>query len=311
MDPSTQTWVSSKLASPLHHLSNLNLCTRCFAIFLLPSFSSASCLTDIPPPLLGSPYNMPPRKRKVDDDGDEMSVSPSGSPSIAQRHLARPSKKVRGANDLSGRPLSLPRLLETLDTTQLTGRPSDHLRAPSGYWPRGCDRRSETNRCWGYGRSEGLSGQVAGGGSVRPVEFGIHILPSQAAACRSHRSHLRLHPQFLPPTEQQTNVSLQYLDHATKVIHQLPDWDGQQYRHHKDNAYDEIASAWALVITEASKRGGGFILHSGGWDQVLAKHNQQSGGRLEPAINAMAMNVSWMGSNSGSASGSEQLGLDP
>jgi protein Cut8 len=110
-------------------------------------------------------------------------------------------------------------------------------------------------------------------------------------------------PQYLPPTEGQTNNSLQYLDGATKIIHALPDWDSQSYRHHKENAYDEISRAWALVITEASKRGGGFLLHTGGWDQILAKHNQQSGGRLEAAMTAMA-NAGWTNSHSGSGNGS-------
>jgi protein Cut8 len=107
--------------------------------------------------------------------------------------------------------------------------------------------------------------------------------------------------QYLPPIETQTNVSLQYLDGATKVIHELPDFDSQAYRHHKDSAYDEISRAWALVISEASKRGGGFALHTGGWDQILTKHNQQSGGRLEAAMSAM-VNAGWTASNSGNSS---------
>src|SRR4051794_5425150 len=62
---------------------------------------------------------MASKKRKADDDNDEMSVSPTSSPAISSRQLARPSKKVRAGHELAGRPLPLPRLLETLDTTQL------------------------------------------------------------------------------------------------------------------------------------------------------------------------------------------------
>ncbi|CRK38069.1 hypothetical protein BN1723_018671, partial [Verticillium longisporum] len=51
-------------------------------------------------------------------------------------------------------------------------------------------------------------------------------------------------PQYLPPIETQTTVSLEYLDLATDIIHGLPDWELQQYRHHKDAAYDEISKAW-------------------------------------------------------------------
>jgi hypothetical protein len=44
-------------------------------------------------------------------------------------------------------------------------------------------------------------------------------------------------------------------------------------------------------------------LHSGGWDQILSRHNEQSGGRLSPAIHAMSMSVGWMGSNANTGSG--------
>ncbi|KAJ2970419.1 hypothetical protein NUW58_g9703 [Xylaria curta] len=104
-------------------------------------------------------------------------------------------------------------------------------------------------------------------------------------------------PQYLPPNEIQAAISLQFLDGATKLVHDLPDWESQGSRHHKENAYDEISKAWALVITEASKKGAGFALHSDGWDQTLAKHNQQSGGRLHTAISAMASSVGWVGGN--------------
>jgi hypothetical protein len=108
-------------------------------------------------------------------------------------------------------------------------------------------------------------------------------------------------PHFLPPNEHQTYISLNYLDNVTKVVHDLPEWDSQSHKHHKDDAYDEISRAWALVITEASKRGGGFGLHSAGWDQRLSKHNEQSCGKMQPAVNALGSNLGWMGgSNMGS-----------
>ena len=102
-------------------------------------------------------------------------------------------------------------------------------------------------------------------------------------------------PQFLPPNETQPTKSLQFLDGATKLIYELPDWEAQTYRHHKDGAYEEISRAWALVINEAGKRAGGFNLHSDGWDQTLSRHHEQSGGRLGSAMTAMANSVGWMG----------------
>lgn len=258
-----------------------------------------------------TPCSMASRKRKADDDNDEMSVSPLNSPATSSRQLARPAKKVRGGNDVAGRPLSLPRLLETLDNTQLRT-----------VLQKICERHPDI-------------GQEVVTSAPRPsVASALQVLGEYQERLRaavpfgqssSDYTYFRVKhpltalvdalsdftPQFLPPVEQQTNVSLQYLDAATKVIHDLPDWESQQNRHHKDNAYDEISGAWALVITEAAKRGGGFILHTGGWDQRLAKHNQQSGGKLEQAMNAMATEVGWIGNNP-NASPSSPSGLsDP
>ncbi|OTA53993.1 nuclear envelope [Hypoxylon sp. EC38] len=247
---------------------------------------------------------MPSRKRKADDDGDEMSVSPTSSPAIQSRQLApRPSKKIR-SNELAGRPLSLPRLLETLDATQLR----TVLQTI-------CERQPEI-------------GEEVVKSAPRPtVECALQVLKEYQDKLRdafpygessSDYTYFRVRqpllalidalvdftPQYLPPVETSANVSLQYLDGATKIIHSLPGWESHSHRHHKENTYDEISKAWALVINEASKRGGGFILHSGGWDQTLAKHNQQSGGRLGAAISAMAANVGWVGGPNGGAQNS-------
>ncbi|KAK6069092.1 hypothetical protein SCUP234_10882 [Seiridium cupressi] len=233
------------------------------------------------------------RKRKADDDVD-MSVSPSSSPAIQNRQLVRPSKKIR-SNDIAGRPLPLPRLLETLDAASLRN-----------VLQQICERQPEI-------------GQEVVKSAPRPsVASAFQVLEEYQDKLRaafpygetsSDYAYYRVKsplvnlldaladftPQYLPPNEQQANISLQYLDGATKVIHGLPDWESQGYRHHKENAYDEISRAWALVINEAAKKGGGFVLHSGGWDQILTKHNQQSGGRLGSAMSAMATNVGWVG----------------
>jgi hypothetical protein len=238
---------------------------------------------------------MASRKRKADDD--EMSVSPLSSPAISSRQLSRPAKKVRGGNDMAGRPLSLPRLLETLDNTQLRTvlqticeRHPDIGREVVSSAP----RPSVASALQVFSEyQEKLRAAVPFGQSSS--DYTYFRVKQPLAALVDAMSDFT--PQFLPPVEQQTNISLQYLDAATKVIHELPDWESQQYRHHKDNAYDEISGAWALVITEAAKRGGGFVLHTGGWDQKLAKHNEQSGGKLEQAVSAMATEIPWAGNN--------------
>ncbi|KAL2257816.1 hypothetical protein VTK26DRAFT_9132 [Humicola hyalothermophila] len=244
-----------------------------------------------------SQCTMAARKRKAGDDSDEMSVSPLSSPATSSRQLARPSKKIRGGGDISGRPLSLPRLLETLDNTQLRTvlqticeRHPDIGREVVTSAPR--PSVASALQVLGEYQDKLRAAVPFGQSSSDYVYFRVKQPLTALVDAVSDFT-----PQFLPPVESQTNVSLQYLDAVTKVIHELPDWESQQYRHHKDNAYDELSGAWAMVITEAAKRGGGFVLHTGGWDQRLAKHNQQSGGKLEQAMNAMATEVGWFGNN--------------
>lgn len=240
---------------------------------------------------------MTTRKRKADDDDESMSmsISPQASPAFAPRTIARPAKKVR-ANEVSGRPLTLPRLLETLDAESLRSVLQTI-----------CERHPQ------------IGSEVVASAPKPSVTAVVDVLSQYQEKLRdafpfggnagSDYAYNRVKqqltnlidaltdftPHYLPPNESSTTVSLNYLDHATKVIHDLPEWDSQSHKHHKDNAYDEISRAWALVVSEASKRGGGFQLHSGGWDQRLQKHNEQSGGRMQVAVNALGSNLGWMG----------------
>jgi protein Cut8 len=96
-------------------------------------------------------------------------------------------------------------------------------------------------------------------------------------------------PHFLPPHESQDSLSLQYLDAVTHMIHRLPDWDTFQHQRHKNEAYDEIAQAWACVLRAAAKRAGGFHLSFGGWDQKLLEHSRSSGGKMEAAVQELKL----------------------
>lgn len=242
------------------------------------------------------------RKRRAEDDDDEMSVSPQDSPSPAQRHLARP-RKMQRLPEPPSRTLPLPRLLETLDSNQLR----TVLQTI-------CERRPDI-------QEEVLSGapRPTAANSLQVLESYRQKLTEAMPYGHSssdyayYRVKQPLHalvvaimdftPQYLPPVENQASISLMYLDGVTKLAHSMPDWDSQTYRHHKDHVYDELAKAWAMVVSEAAKRGGGFTLHNEGWDQVLAKHNEQAGGRLQSAINALANHVGWMNSNQNAPTG--------
>lgn len=249
------------------------------------------------------------RKRKADDDidvtrtssqdatafEDNMSVSPALSPAIAPRTLARPSKRLR-SNEITGRPLSLPRLLETLD--------ADSLRTVLQSI---CERHPEVGTevvSTAPRPSVGSALEVLaqyqdklrasfpfGGNSAS--DYAYNRVKSALIALIDALSDFT--PHYLPPNESQIATSLSFLDGATKVVHELPNWENSSHKHHKDNAYDEISRAWSFVITEASKKGGGFQLYNGEWDQKIAKHNEQAGGKMQMAVNALGSNLGWIG----------------
>ncbi|KAL2073801.1 hypothetical protein VTL71DRAFT_11127, partial [Oculimacula yallundae] len=255
---------------------------------------------DFAPPQTPS-SRMSSRKRKADDDGydDNMSISPQASPAFASRPLARPSKKVR-ANEVAGRPLALPRLLETLDAESLRSV----LQTICERHPQigsevvlSAPRPSVASTVEVLSKYQDNLRKAFPFGGKPGSDYAYDRVKQQLTELIDALTDFT--PHYLPPNENQTTTSLTYLDQATKVIHDLPEWDSQSHKHHKDNAYDEISRAWALVISEASKRGGGFQLHSGGWDQVLSKHNEQSGGRMQVAVNALGSNLDWMGGMGG------------
>lgn len=251
------------------------------------------------------------KKRKADDDaGDEMSVSPMSSPAISSRQLSRPSKKARAA-EMAGRPLPLPRLLEALDATQLRtilqticDHHPDISRQVADNAPR--PTPASTLRLLGEYQDRLRNAMPYGQSSA---DYNYYRVKQPLIALVEAISEFTR--QFLPPVESQTSASLEFLDGTTKIIHQLPDWDNPTYRQHKEGAYDEIARAWAVVIQEASKRGGGgftSLLLSEHWDQILAKHDQQAGGRLEAAMSALSTHVGWMGAGGAGGNGNSNPG---
>ncbi|KAI9714409.1 MAG: Tethering factor for nuclear proteasome sts1 [Bogoriella megaspora] len=250
------------------------------------------------------------RKRKADDDlhsresDDRMSTSPSNSPSVGNRSLphpiAHPIKRIR--TNITGRPLTLPRLLETLS--------ADEMRS---LLKTICDRHS------------GLGQEVVAVAPKPSVQSALFVLsnyqttlsrsfpfgnrPSSDYAYNRVRQALsdlldalkEYTPNFLPPNESQASISLEYLDGVTNIIHNLPNWDNYQHNRHKAEAYEEIARAWALVIQEAAKRGGGIQLQYGSWDQKIMHHNQQSGGKMEDAVQELRSSLGWLEPSGGEA----------
>ena len=240
------------------------------------------------------------RKRKVEDDEsqaeDRMSYSPSNSPAPTTRSLPAQRHAKRPRSGPLGRPLALPRLLETLD--------ADSLRAVLQSL---CTRHPE------------IASEIEHTSPRPSVPSALNVLKNYETALqasfpfggdsssdyaynRVRESFMALldaladfTPHFLPPHETQTSQSLTFLDGATDIIHRLPDWSSFQNSLYKQNAYEEISGAWALAIREAAKKAGGMQLQYGGWDQKLAKHNQQANGKLQDAVNELSASIGWMG----------------
>ena len=238
------------------------------------------------------------RKRKADDDieDERMSQSPSNSPALSSRPPPRSTQK-RVRSNISGRALPLPRLLETLSPDEM--------------------RNLLQSICQ---RHHDIGNEVVTTAPRPSIQSTLEVLSkyesefqaafpfggSQSSDYAYNRVRVQLlnllealkdfTPHFLPPHEQQAATSLAFLDGATDVIHRLPNWDTYQHNRHKEEAYEEMAKAWAMVIREAAKKAGGMQLLYGGWDQKIAKHNEVSGGKMQEAVNELRGGLGWMGS---------------
>jgi protein Cut8 len=250
------------------------------------------------PSTVYSPYSstMSGRKRKATDDessDDRMSASPGTTNAELPRQPPRHTKRMR--SNISGRPLALPRLLETLSADEM--------------------RRLLQSICQ---RHPDIGNEVVSTAPRPSISSTLEVLSKYESAFQaafpfggrssSDYAYNRVRqqlvelldslkdftPHFLPPHEQQPATSLAFLDGATAVIHRLPNWDTYQHNRHKEEAYEEMAKAWAIVIREAAKKAGGMQLLYGGWDQKIVKHNEASGGKMQEAVNELRGSIGWM-----------------
>ncbi|KAL6706082.1 Tethering factor for nuclear proteasome sts1 [Coniothyrium glycines] len=272
-----------------------------------------------PPPHLHARYSptrnmlspspaMSGRKRKAEDEGnsasasasgddDRMSASPSASPAMAPRPAPRGMKRMR--TNLSGRALPLPRLLETLSADEMRNL----LQSICQRHP---DIGNEVVTTAPRPSIQSTLQVLAKYEAAFQAAFPFGGRPSSDYAYNRVRQQLiglldalkDFTPHFLPPNEQQPATSLDFLDGATHIIHRLPDWDTYQHNRHKQEAYEEMAKAWAMVFREAAKKAGGIQLHYGNWDQKIAKHNNVSGGKMHEAVNELRGGLGWMGTDS-------------
>ena len=194
-----------------------------------------------------------------------------------------------------GKPLSVPRLLETLDTESLR----NVLRSL-------CDRHTELKE-----ELVQLSPRPGVTNTLQvlreyhnALQSSFPLGPNPGSDYSYDRVKQNLMslldalsdftPHFLPPNEPQSSTSLTYLDGVTQIIHDLPQFDTLQHNLAKENAYEEIERAWICVIREASKRGGGIQLQYGNWEEKLRRHNDIARGRLSDAVQELRSSLGWI-----------------
>ena len=224
-----------------------------------------------------------------------MSSTPSNSPAPTTRPLPAYRHAKRCRSGPLGRPLALPRLLETLDAHSLrTVLQSLCTRHPAiaSEVEQTAPRPSVTSALNVLKDYESALQAAFPFGGDSSSDYAYNRVRESLMALLDALAEFT--PHFLPPNETQPTQSLTFLDGATDIIHRLPDWSSFQNSLHKQNAYEEISGAWALAIREAAKRAGGIQLQYGGWDQKLAKHNQQANGKLQEAVNELSANIGWM-----------------
>jgi len=229
------------------------------------------------------------------------------SPAIPNARLPQtvaPSSRKRVRSNVAGRPLTVDRLLETLDTDSLRSVLRTLLdRNPSlkddivQISPRPNIQSTLQVLRQYYDR---LTSAFPLGPNPRSDYAYDRVRPQWQDLLNALADFT---PQFLPPHETQSSTSLSYLDGVTHIIHDLPRWDNPQYNLAKQNAYEEIAQAWIAVIREAGKRGGGIQLQYGGWEEKLRGHDERSGGMMQEAHQELVRALGWLRSGNGGIAG--------
>ncbi|KAF3906197.1 hypothetical protein ABW20_dc0101300 [Dactylellina cionopaga] len=241
------------------------------------------------------------------DNYDRMSASPTTSPNLANRNIpAQPTQYrnlKRARTGVTGRPLPLSRLLETLDSNglkailrslcerhpQLTAEITALAPKPTVGSSLSLLHNYENTLRQSFPYGGNPEGEYAYN-RVKPALLELLDALSEYT------------PHFLPPNEQSLPNGFEFLDGATDIIHRLPNWENPIHNHHKNIAYEEISKAWILVLKETAKRGGGISLQYDGWDGKLQRHNEQSGGRLESTILELRSALGWFSNDNSNQS---------
>lgn len=112
------------------------------------------------------------------------------------------------------------------------------------------------------------------------------LLEDLLATMSDYMSH------FLPPNEQQISNSLAFLDGCTALLHKLPAWTNPNNNHPKNSMYSELTQGWIMALAAASEESSGLGLAYRGWEQKLVAHNEVSGDKLGRAVETLKKQMS-------------------
>lgn len=207
-------------------------------------------------------------------------------PTRTNKHnISAPVKKSRSATKIQGQQLPASRLVESLDheslKTLLTNLITTHPEITDSVYK--CSPRPSVESCIDILRAK--------------AELIIAQLPYKVDI-GSEYAYLRVKPyiddflhalsdytlNFLSPVEVTPGVSLEFLDHATTLLHKLPHFNKPSNNYFSDLAYEQLGQTWVDSLKEFIKAGeddsGIYVLINQGWENKLRTHNEQSNGRL-------------------------------
>lgn len=107
--------------------------------------------------------------------------------------------------------------------------------------------------------------------------------------------------QFLPPVESNPSNSLDFLDQATSLLHELPTFAKNSNNYFKDMAYEQLSHTWCICLREFIKgtncsigSSGILILMNNNWELRLKKHNELSNGKLSSVVDFFKEEMCWL-----------------
>nr|3Q5X_A Chain A, Protein cut8 [Schizosaccharomyces pombe] len=88
-------------------------------------------------------------------------------------------------------------------------------------------------------------------------------------------------PCYLPPYSTCFEKNITFLDAATNVVHELPEFHNPNHNVYKSQAYYELTGAWLVVLRQLEDRPVVPLLPL----EELEEHNKTSQNRMEEALN--------------------------